>query len=205
MKRIFIITFIILIIFEFIGCKEKDGHSFYLEHFIGVYYCPDKIQVSGSPDYLVVSMTGRTIAEGKTGQNDEHEFYAQQYGDTNYNRYYGVGPYAAAALAEPLSLLEVVVLNDYDTKHLAGDNISDIIRAECVTYYDYVSNQYKGNEERTIIAPYGSELTQNILLAKNCFRCTFISPPTVGGEYDFEIKVKVGEKILSTIVSIAWE
>lgn len=204
MKRILISLCVLL---SFAGCKEneKDGHSFILEHYIGVYIVPDEIHVSESSAYFMVSLTGETIADGKAGQDDKHELYAQRYGDTDYNRYYGAGPYAAAALAEPLSLLEVVVLNDYDIKHLAGDNICDIIRAECVTYYDYVSNQYKGDEERTITAQYGSESTQNILLAKNCFLCTFISPPAVGGEYDFEIKVKVGEKVLSTIATLTWD
>ncbi len=212
MKRILISLCVLL---SFAGCEYKDivgDDATFQKRYITHYLYPNAIRVvSSSKNIFRIEFIGESISNRNNPKS--YKLLSEYFGDTSYNRYVGGGPYGNEVIAEPLSFIEIRTLQDYDAKHKAGDVANDLVRVSCRSVYDFIQSGYRNEEVEQIESFFGMQRVHNIQLAEilkwssspNYADCTFISPPTAGGEYDFEIKVKVGEKILSTVATLTWE
>lgn len=158
-RNFVVLSFLFLLVGS---CGEGDGYgeTFFSKSFVTQYCIPDSIEYTGiatDDDYkfsVGLKIRGHYyIAEKVPHQFEDWEERERlfdsimvRYGDTTYNREVYIE--GNRALAMSVNSISVFSDADYDEKHLAGSDLSDIVLFDGTVFGPYVLNKYPSDRYR---------------------------------------------------------
>lgn len=231
--------FIILATFIFCGCADKsssletdentrneqedaDTGMWKSPYFITEYVEVSKISVgSSAPNHFYLAADGNVHYLDPLTDNitEEAKYFAELYGDTQYDGY--VHPGLHSALAYPIDKITISCEQDFDANHPAGKPLDDVIKLDYKTYYKFVKSGYTAynytnpqymnpDEEWHVlnldkINADNTKLMDISLSAKSIAGIKFDSKPEVPGEYTFNLAVTINGEVMTTSFTTTFE
>lgn len=201
MLRFFILS---VLICNFWGCSKEDTGATYNKTYITGYLNPETILISNIDSGIELTLEGSVITSGKTFNT-----LSKVYNDLSYNRYTVCGP--RIAINEDIHEIKIETVDNFDSSHPAGSDISELIECSYISYYDYIQSGYKKEEKDVeqysdLMAYFGIEgakLLKNKLLNLNStntklvsqnFVLKFNKKPKNKGIYKFKLVLQMSEK-----------
>ena len=138
---------VIVTIMSLVSCSRSNSNddvsgSQYSKTYITGYLIPEALTADSSG-----SCVGFTIGGDVLTQGEIFDELSKANNDTSYNRYNVSGP--RIAIGENISSMRVVALDNFDSNHQSGSDISDLIECQYISYYDYVQSGYQ-NQEKSV-------------------------------------------------------
>jgi hypothetical protein len=132
-----------------------------------------------------------TEVHNNPANEDKFQELAEKYGDTNFDGCY-VNTYQHTVIADVIQKIDVIAVEDYDSKHKAGDSLADIIKVNCFSVRQYLENDYvfPDNEkyycENLLLDEFNQ--VENYLISIDRFFLSLNMAPDVSGQYTFRVR-----------------
>lgn len=200
--------------------KEEPGDTGMWEspYFITEYLEVSKISVgSNASNHFYLAVDGEVHQLDPLTDNitEEAKYFAELYGDTQYNQAVHPGQHSAAAY--PIDKITISCEQDFDAEHPAGEPLDDIVKLDYLTYYDFVKSGYQPNKEyrnsnAKLCSHYFKDVAaDNTLLmgvslsAKSIATIKFDSKPEIAGNYTFTLSAQINGEVMTTTFTTTFE
>lgn len=187
----------------------------YQKSLISIYITPETITTENVNSGIKVSLNGNRVYSGK-----KFKALSKYYNDTSYNKYVYNGP--RAAVNDSINKVTIKTVEDFDSSHPAGSDITDLVECQYVSYYDFIKNNYKTeNSERMTIEGLGyysyiegAEIYKrnlsdicidNSKLMGPEFMLKFKETPDKKGIYTFNMEMFFSGKVVTKTFKYAFE
>ena len=220
------LLFIALTLFALCSC-EKQTIITYVDPqntpYITEYYIPTEVEIFKDCGYLNMKFSGeRCRTWGTTEEREKSKAIGKLYGDSTSRMW---DPGMHPALAYPIDKMTISCNQDFDSHHLAGEPLDDIVQLDFATYYPFIKGGYE-----PFTVDYTKWLYDDLVRYTLCFNCVnadithltcvgkkmnhdgadspniqFKSTPDVAGEYTFNLAVTINGEVMTTSFTTTFE